>query len=342
MYLRLREKVNATVSKWGEAKMHGGNHISGLGSRSRLSDVTGYGLIITLATLLLTVWVSDASALTIIRNYMGGNPQPTAIGGGNLVDIFNAAADQWEQAIHDDHVLVLNYGWAPIGGGNHTLNRQGGSPNRETEGTILFNNNTNLENFQWWLDATPRENEEFQVYEEVSQDFGGGAVNVSRIFTNPVGEYANGFYIDLFSIALHEIGHALGKSLANVSWKPECEDGTIHLQSPRPYAGSVIPLATNLYGVTSHFHPTKIHGFPAMGASQSRTRQVLSALDILANAQISQFAALNLNPLGLAPVPSHVSVPNPSFDRRLARAEHNGSKVAAVKRQPVQSFAERY
>lgn len=33
-----------------------------------------------------------------------------------------------------------------------------------------------------------------------------------------------------------------------------------------------------------------------MGSSQAKTRQLLSALDILVNAQLSQFAELNLTP----------------------------------------------
>jgi len=60
-----------------------------------------------------------------------GNPSPTLIGKGNVIEIFDAAADQWERAILDDHTVILNFGWAPIGGGHHTLIHQGGHPNRE-------------------------------------------------------------------------------------------------------------------------------------------------------------------------------------------------------------------
>jgi len=264
------------------------------GSLRRNLSVWACGLMVAICVCVLTVPV--AQALDIVRQYQGGTPQPTAIGNGNLEAIFNAAADYWEHAIQDDHTLVLKFGWAPVGGGIHTLTRQGGAPNRETEGTILFNNNTNPGNFQWWLDPTPYLHEEFQTYQEVTQDLGGGKVVVSRLYSNPVGEYANGWYIDLFSVALHEIGHALGKSLRNNNWKSMSDDGHIKITLPLPFSGTSIPLATNKYGVTNHMHPTKIQGRPVMGSSQAKTRQLLSVLDILVNAQLSHFTKIRLAP----------------------------------------------
>lgn len=255
------------------------------------------GLIPLMICLFFFTWGSDASALVIVRNFTGGSPPTTSIGKGNLIEIFHAAADQWERAILDDHTVIVNFGWAPIGGGTHTLIHQGGIPNRETEGTILFNNDTNPHHFQWWLDPTPDHHEEFQAYQESFQNLGGGRINVGRVFSEPVGEFASGNYHDLLSIALHEIGHALGKSLANKSWGQETTEGMIEVTAPQPYPGTVIPLARNHAGVTTHFHPTKIHGRPIMSSAQSRTRQALSELDIVANAQLSRFSNITLNPL---------------------------------------------
>jgi len=105
--------------------------------------------ITLLACYLAIIFASDVLALSINRDFMGGNPQATAIGGGNLFDIFNVAADMWEQAVLDSHHLTLHYGWSPTGT-THTMVHQGGMPNRETEGIILFSNKQDSGTFQYY------------------------------------------------------------------------------------------------------------------------------------------------------------------------------------------------
>ncbi len=271
--------------------------------RSRL-ELLGCRVLLIFA--LFFIVVGDASALTIIRDFIGGTPQANVVGNGNLVDIFNEAADQWEASILDPHIITLHFGWAPVGGGTHSLNSQGGTPNRETEGTILFNNDTLSGHFQWFLDPTPGLNEEYLSYREDFDDLGGGRINTGRVYSHAVGDAADARYTDLLSAALHEIGHAFGMSAANTRFIAESTDGDIDITTPGFFQGTTIPLALNNFGVTSHFHPF-INGRPAMSSQSGGERNLLSALDILAMAELSQFNHVNLDPY-ITPVPEPSSI----------------------------------
>jgi hypothetical protein len=235
----------------------------------------------------------NALALTITRNFIGGAQQANTTGGGNLIDIFDAAADKWERAILDPFDITLNFGWAPVGGANHALNAQGGTPNRETEGTILFNNTAS--NFQWFMDSTPNQNEEYQTFTETFADLGGGSINTGRFFTDPVFPFEQGRF-DLLSTALHEIGHSLGMSMAHNSFIAETLDLDIDVTAPLPFAGTTLQLKTNNSGVVSHFADLGLGVGPVMDSNDELTRYILSEVDILAMAQISGFTNLNLNP----------------------------------------------
>lgn len=253
--------------------------------------------------------VAPASALTLVREFIGGEPQPVAVGEGNLVDIFNEAADQWERAILDPHVVTLRFGWAPVGGGSHELLAQGGIPNRETAGLILFNNDFDLQHFRWFLDPTPHLNEEYLSYRESSLALGGENINSGRIFSEAVGAANSGLtHIDLLSSALHEIGHSLGMSNTNTAFISESVDGDIDIVSPRPFPGSTVPLAFNNFGVDSHPDPNAIPFGPVMGSQAPDQRQLLTELDIVMIAQLGSFEEIRLNPY-VAAVPEPASLP---------------------------------
>jgi hypothetical protein len=245
--------------------------------------------------MLLCLPVPDASSTTIIRDFVGGDIPSNGIGSGNLVDIFNAAADIWERTFADPHVLILHFGWEPIDGttAEHILINQGGLPNRETEGLIFFDNSGNPGGLEIYLDPSPWDNEEYLSYSEAFQDLGGGSVNTSRLFGNPVGEAAG--RVDLFTIALHEIGHALGDSMGNESWIGESRDGFIDVTSPRPFAGTRIPLASNYSGINSNFDCLILSYGNLMAGLNSDERRLPSDVDVLAMAQLSQLELLGLN-----------------------------------------------
>src|SRR5512138_4017233 len=94
-----------------------------------------------LVTLLLAgfvlIHVPQASAIDIVTTFVGGEAPQSSGGGGNLTDIFNAAAARWAQSYPEPFTLRLYYGWAPIGSaGNHAVVEKGGEPARELAGLI--------------------------------------------------------------------------------------------------------------------------------------------------------------------------------------------------------------
>ncbi len=246
-----------------------------------------FALVVGAAALL--AWEADARADLIINaTFTGGEPPANMAGGGNLTDIFNTAISYWEAAFKDPNdtwVVNLNYQWADLGTAQNArfvLDTQGGDPHRIESGTVLFNNNTSV---SFFADPTPRDNSEFTQYREVTSDEPSGPLNVGRIFTGPTGDAVG--RIDLLTIAEHEIGHALGLASDNTASPNE-----IVITPPRPFAGLMI-----LTRAGDHL----LQDTALMGGlfANPDERVLISGLDVLAEAQISQFDHPNLDPFAV-------------------------------------------
>lgn len=239
-----------------------------------------------LAILLIFSAPDQASALTINRIFLGGTPPGNSVGGGSLQTVFDAACMAWENAIHDNYTVTLNYGWSDLSSSAaHWLNSQGGTPNREISGTILFENNWNDPSvFRWFIDPTPTQNEEWATFSTYHQDFGGGPMISGRVLSGAAGDVLTA--LDLYSAAVQMIGHALGLSVSNRTFGAEVADGNVGIPAGFPFAGSGIPFQANNYGYTGHPNVN----YTAMWYSAIGERTLLSDVDILCAATISNFS----------------------------------------------------
>ena len=261
-------------------------------------------------TLFAVSATSPAQALTIRRNFIGGNPAPRAVGGGNIVDVFNAAADYWEAAIQDDYTLTLNYAWEALSDRSlatySTQRRNVSAPFRNVEGLIRFDNDAS---YDWFVDPTPRESSEYLDFSTATRDLGNGDMNIERRWLSPTGDAVGRF--DLFNVALHEIGHGLNLLSSNRNFGRETAfDSDIDLTGSLPFSGSQIP-TTPRGGGHIDLPETSLSPFISRGQ-----RKMLTEADILASAQVSGFTQLNLNPQ-LTSNPPQQAVPEGNFGLAL-------------------------
>ena len=141
----------------------------------------------------------------------------------------------------------------------------------------------------FFADATPADNSEWTTFTPTDDDLGGGTLNVGRVYTSSSDTDVTGNK-DLFTTALHEIGHLLGINPIDPAFSP--------ITPPRPFAGTTIPFSED---DAVHFDVTTSLMAPTLGDA---VRKLPSALDIVAVAESNGWTEV---------------VDDPAFDPLLTR-----------------------
>jgi len=234
-----------------------------------------------------------SAGLKIELVFVDGEPPaapPLIAGGGNLQQIMQVAADNWESVLKrggGDWKLTIEYGWATLRDtaffAQELMHEEGGRPSRITHSCVIFNNKVipgpPFRGF--FADPTPRDNSEFGNYTSDAENLGDGWLNIGRVFTNGMGNAED--RVDMVQLAMHEIGHALGLDGDYSGFKTQ-SGATLQLKvtAPRPFADTVFLISNgpHIDGPLSLL----MTGRPMPGE-----RHLISGIDALVAAQLNLF-----------------------------------------------------
>jgi hypothetical protein len=246
-------------------------------------------------------------------------------GGGNIDDIMRVAAEAWQKTFHDvagEWRLKINYGWCGINPYGQefvrtTVPDSENGPARITEAYICFNDlpasgdaisdgqNPVIigSRFSFFADPKPWTNSAYGPIQNFS-DSTLFKLNVGRVLEDAKGDAID--RIDLVSLAMHKIGHALGIDFDYPDWGNRCVQGQnagcdLDITAGRPFA--------NQYTIVFTFVGPHINSgtyvdsanidTPLMVADPYPSRRVLiSDLDALAIAQINLLKGFRLKCAG--------------------------------------------
>ncbi len=247
------------------------------------------------------------ASLEIHGTFLPSTPPPNLVGGGGLVELFDAAVASWEKAFQDPDdawVVDLEYRWGPLNNQNGVFelkSQQTAAPYRILSGLITFDNSGSS---RFFADPTPGDHSEYEDYRTSELPVLGGDLNIGRVYFGASGDAAD--RVDLLSIASHEIGHALGLSEFNAHVPSPLE-----ITAPLPFAGYTVQTQGNdhLLYLDALMNPIHSGGL----------RYLISAVDVLAEAEISRFRRPNLDPYPGVPEPGAMALVSSGLVLVLAR-----------------------
>jgi hypothetical protein len=217
---------------------------------------------------------------------LAGGSHTNTVGGGNLPAIVRAAADAWESLISDSLTTTIYFGWYPEGATSslayHRVVTPDGSGPLLVDSSIVFNN-LYTSSVPIFVDPTPAIDEEFEFSLQEFRPSDDGPIEIRRDSIAKAGVARRTH--DLYSVALHEIGHALGLNYWAYNYN-QMLSGYIDVDI-EPYENVMIPSTAAHIDVVGPIMSSTGRGMSV--------RRDISQIDLLAVCELSGFSGCQLD-----------------------------------------------